>query len=317
MKNTIITQVNGTTLSMLDVKKKLDVAFHHSYPQLIDSTAARFQFYQNSWRHACLELIDHELMLADAEDREIKVTDGEVREELENRFGPNVMVTLDKIDISYDEAWKMIRNEMTVQRMMWYFIHAKALQSVTPQDIRQEYRRYLKENPPYQEWTYRVVSVRANEPNQIDELVAKIYGTLQESSQSPEALETQLKELAEAYKDSSVAISPEYTANHLKLSEAHRSALSELEERQYGKPITQFSRAENKTIARIFYLSKKKDFPAPSFEDLSPKLKGELTQKAITAESDRYVMKLRKHYGYDASHLQESLPDTLTPFSLR
>lgn len=317
MQNAILTQVNGTTLSILDVKKKLDVAFHQSYPHLIDSTAARFQFYQNSWRHACLELIDHELMLADAEDREIKVTDGEVREELENRFGPNVMITLDKIGISYDEAWKMTRNEMTVQRMMWYFIHAKALQNVTPQDIRQEYRRYLKENPPYQEWTYRVVSIRTSEPDQIEPLAEKIYGQLTESAQSPEQIEAQLKELAESYKGCSAVVSPEYTANHLKLSDAHKSALAELAETQYSKPITQTSRVENKTIARIFYLSKKKDFPAPPFEDLSQKLKGELIQKAIAAESDRYVMKLRKHYGYDASQLQESLPDTLTPFSLR
>jgi hypothetical protein len=126
-----------------------------------------------------------------------------------------------------------------------------------------------------------------------------------------------LKEIAESYKDCSVAISPEYTANHLKLSDAHKSALSDLTEKQYSKPITQTSRVENKTIARIFYLSQKKDFPAPPFEELSQKLKGELIQKAIAAESDRYIMKLRKHYGYDASHLQESLPDTLTPFSLR
>ncbi len=316
-QNTILTQVNGTTLSILDVRKKLDVAFHQSYPQLIDSTAARFQFYQNSWRHACLELIDHELMLADAEDREIKVTDGEVREELENRFGPNVMITLDKVGISYDEAWKLTRNEMIVQRMMWYFIHSKALQNVTPQDIRQEYRRYLKENPPYQEWTYRVVSIRANEPGQIDELAKNIHERLTKCSQTPEEMQAELKEMAEAYKGCSVAVSPEYTSNHLKLSEAHRSALSNLEEKQYGEPVTQFSRAENKTIARIFYLSQKKDFPPPPFEELSHKLKGELIQKAIAAESDRYIMKLRKHYGYDASHLQESLPDTLNPFSLR
>jgi len=301
----------------MDVKKKLDVAFHQSYPQLADSVQARFQFYQNSWRHACLELIDHELILADAEDREIKVTDGEVREELENRFGPNVMITLDKIGISYSEAWKMTRNEMTVQRMMWYFIHSKALQAVTPQDIRQEYRRYLKENPPYQELTYRVISVRADEPQESRVLAEKAYTKLSESHQSPEEIEAQLKEMAEAYKGGFIAISPEYTANHLKLSDAHKLALSQLTEGEYGKPVVQISRVENKTISRIFYLSRKKDFPAPPFEELAVKLKGELIQKAVAAESDRYIMKLRNHYGYDADHLRESLPDNLTPFSLR
>lgn len=317
VQNTILTQVNGTTLSIMDVKKKMDVAFHQSYPQLIDSVPARFQFYQNSWRQACLELIDHELILADAEDREIKVTDGEVREELENRFGPNVMITLDKIGISYTEAWKMIRSEMTVQRMMWYFIHSKALQAVTPQDIRQEYRRYLKEHPPYQEWTYQVISIRADEDEKIHAAAEEAYTKLVSGGQSPEMFEAQLKELIQAYPGGSVAISPEYTANHLKLSDAHKSALSQLSAGEYGKPLVQKSRADNKTIARIFYLSNKKDFPAPTFEEISPNLKGELIQKAISAESDRYIMKLRKHYGYDTDHLRESLPDTLTPFSLR
>ena len=317
VQNAILTQVNGTTLSIMDVKKKMDVAFHQSYPQLIDSAPARFQFYQNSWRQASLELIDHELILADAEDREIKVTDGEVREELENRFGPNVMLTLDKVGISYPDAWKMIRNEMTVQRMMWYFIHSKALQNVTPQDIRQEYHRYLKEHPAYQEWTYRVVSIREGSKDQIQAFAEKAHAKLHESGQDPATLEAELKKMEQEHPGCSVTVSPEYKANHLKLSDAHKSALSSLSEGEYGKPLVQFSKAENKTIARIFYLSEKQDFPAPSFEDLYVKLNGELIQKAVASESDRYIAKLRKHYGYDAEHLKESLPDNLTPFSLR
>lgn len=314
VQNTILTQVNGTTLSIMDVKKKLDVAFHQAYPQLIDSTQARFQFYQTSWRQACMELIDHELILADAEDREIKVTDGEVREELENRFGPNVMITLDKIGISYTEAWKMIRNEMVVQRMMWYFIHSKALQNVTPQDIRQEYRRYLKEHPPYQELSYHVISIRADDVQSAAEAAYKMFN---ESNQAPQLCEAAVKELQTAYPNCTITVSTEYTANHLKLSDAHKAALSSLSIGEYSKPVIQTSRAENKTIARIFYLSQQKDFPAPSFEELAQELKNTLTQKAIIAESERYIAKLRKHYGYDTAHLQESLPETLTPFSLQ
>lgn len=317
VQNAIITQVNGTTLSIIDVKKKLDVAFHQAYPQLIDSTSARFQFYQTGWRHACMELIDHELILADAEDREIKVTDGEIREEMGNRFGPSVMVTLDKIGISYGEAWKMVRNDMIVQRMMWYFVHSKALQEVTPQDMRQEYRRYLKENPPYQEWVYQVISVRCKDPNQIQTLANAAHQLLKESQKSPDSLLESLKELEKNYEGASISISSSYTANHLKLSDAHRLALAPLSPGDYGKPTLQVSRAENQTIARIFYLSEKKDFPAPPFEEMAQQIKNELLQKAIAAESTRYLNKLRKHYGYDLQQLEKSLPDNLNPFSLQ
>src|SRR5579872_3060389 len=95
MQNTILAKVNGTTISMMDVKKKMDILFHQNYPQLADSNQARFQFYEVSWRHVLMEMIDHELILADAAEKEVKLTDGEVREEMEARFGPNVMLTLD------------------------------------------------------------------------------------------------------------------------------------------------------------------------------------------------------------------------------
>ena len=41
VQNAILTQVNGTTISVIDVKKKLDVAFHRAYPHLADSNAEK------------------------------------------------------------------------------------------------------------------------------------------------------------------------------------------------------------------------------------------------------------------------------------
>lgn len=315
MQNSILTQVNGNTISVMDIKKKLDVAFHHSYPNLADSTQARFQFYQNSWRHALMEMIDNELILADAEDKEMKLTEGEVREELENRFGPNVMSTLDKIGVTYDEAWKMVKNEMLVQRMVWFFIHSKAISSVTPQDLRQAYRLYLKEHPPYKEWKYRVISIRADSPEAIQTLSDEVYAFLTHSGQSPESLGSDLKKMETSH--SSIQVSTEYLAADLELSEAHRSALSVLAPGEYGKPSIQTSRVEKKTVSRIFYLAQKIDHPAPSFEDISQTLKNELTQKAVAVESDHYISKLRKHYGFDPEHLKQTMPDTLTPFSFQ
>ncbi len=317
VQNSIVTQINGTTLSIMDVKKKLDVAFHQAYPQLIDSTNARFQFYQTGWKNACMELIDHELILADAEEREIKVTEGEVREEMENRFGPNVMVTLDKVGISYADAWKLVRNDMIVQRMMWYFVQSKALQSVTPQDLRQEYRRYIKENPPYQDWTYQVIAIRTDDPAAISTLADTVFTALQEQKEKPDDLKELLKGIEKQHGACSINVSNEYTANHLKLADSHRLALEPLSSGEYSKPTLQTSRNGKETIARIFYLAGKQDFPAPSFEDMAQKIKNELLQHAIVSESERYLGKLRKRHGYDAMPLQEAIPDSLTPFSLQ
>lgn len=313
VQNTILAKVHGTTISVMDVKKKLDFLFHQNYPQLVHSNQARFQFYEGGWRNVLMEMIDQELILADAEEKEVKLTDGEIREEMESRFGPNVMSTLDQVGLTYEEALKLVKKEMLVRRMSWWFIQSRAMQSVTPQDIRQGYQKYLQEHPPYQEWTYRVISIRSDEPEQ--ELAQKVFQFLTETNQSPEALTNRLKEFETA--TAKIQLSSEFVAQDQDLSAAHKKALENLQEGAYSTPTFQQSRSDQKAIHRIFYLSKKTDHPAPSFEVLSPQLRNELTQRAIIRESDQYLEKLRKHYGFDANTIQQSIPEDLHPFSIQ
>ena len=312
-QNAILAKANGKTISMMDVKKKMDMLFHQNYPNLADSNQARFQFYEVSWRHVLMEMIDNELIIADALEREIKLTDGEVREEMEERFGPNVMKTLDKIGLTYDETWKMVKNEMIVRRMSWWFVQSRAMQSITPLDIRQAYRLYLKENPSYQEWTYRVVSIRTDQSD--DAIANSVYEYLKQTSQSPEAAANGLKQFETA--DAAIQVSNEFVAADKDLSDAHRLALAPLQPGDYSKPVFQKSRADKKSIYRIFYLSQKMDYPAPAFETMTGQLRNELMQKSMSRESQRYIEKLRTKYGFDTAHLKETVPDDLHPFSLQ
>lgn len=309
VQNSILAKVNGTTISMMDVKKQMDLLFHHHYGHLSQSSQARFQFYETSWRRVLMEIIDNELILSDAADKAIKLTDGEVREEMETRFGPSVLSTLDKIGLTYDEAWKMVRNEIIVRRMSWWFIQSKAIQGVTPQEIRRAYRSYIDEHPPYQEVSYRIVSIRSADP---EIQAAKIYQVLAESGKNPEANAEKLREI-----EPSVQISTIYTVSDREISEAHKSVLSPLQEGAYSAPVMQKSRADNQTVARIFYLIQKTDHPAPSFQDLSSSLRDQLIQKAAVKESQNYVTKLRNHYGFDAAFLKDSFPEDLHPFSIQ
>lgn len=146
--NAILAKINDEPISVLDVKKRLDMVFYRSYPHLVGSTQARLQFYQTQWRAALIEMIDQQLMLADAEEKKVPLSDGEIREEMESRFGPNIMLTLDKMGLGYEETWKMVKNDLIVQRMSWWFIHAKAMSQVTPQDIRASFHLYLKKILP-------------------------------------------------------------------------------------------------------------------------------------------------------------------------
>lgn len=310
VQNTILSRVNGKTISMMDVKKKMDMLFHQSYPQLSNSNQARIQFYEMSWRHVLMDMIDNELIIADALDKEIKISDGEIREIMEERFGPNVMQTLDKIGLTYDETWKMVKNEQIVQRMSWWFVNQKAISTVTPQDIRQAYRLYLEEHPAYSDWTYRVISIRVDQAD--DMLSEKIYKFLSESNQSPDSLENALKQFE--VPGISIAVSNEYSAKTPELSDIHKASLASLDIGNYSKPSFQTSRADKKTVYRIFYLIGKEDHSAPSFETMANQLRNDLTQKAVVQESQVYIKKLRKHYGFEAD---KTLPEDLHPFSLQ
>jgi hypothetical protein len=310
VQNAILAKVNGKTISMIDVKKKMDMIFHQSYPSLIDSNQARIQFYEASWRHVMRDMIDNELIISDALDKEIKLTDGEIREVLEDRFGPSVMQTLDKIGLTYEEAWKMIKDELIVQRMSWWFIQSKAVSSVTPQDIRQAYKSYLKKNPPYSEWKYKVISIRANEPN--EQLPKQVHQLLAQSNKTPDDLLLDLK--AFEIPGISISVSNEFAAKTEDLSDLHKTSLESLTPGTYGKPSAHSSRGDKKVVYRIFYLIDKSDFPAPSFETISQNLRNELVQKAIAQQSEGYLGKLRKHYGFDAD---KAIPDDFHPFSLQ
>ncbi|MDE3045611.1 MAG: SurA N-terminal domain-containing protein [Verrucomicrobiota bacterium] len=309
IQNSILAKVNGTTISMMDVKKKLDLAFHQFYPHLAQSNEARFQFYQTSWRSMLMEMIDHELILADASEKEVKLTDAEVREEIENRFGPNVMSTLDRIGIVYEEAWKLIKNEITVQRMTWWFINSKAISQVTPQEIRQAYRLYLKEHPPYTQWNYSVITIRAKESLPLaQELHEKIVAALDKATET-------IQEFEKEHPDVSISVSTDYTAKDTELSSSHRDPLSSLAVGTYSAPVEQLSRDKQK-VCRMFHLKEKEEHPAPTFEELSPKLKNDLLQKVAGEISHSYLEKLRKHFRFDEAHLKEVLPEDFQPFVL-
>ncbi len=313
IQNSILAKVNGTTISMMDVKKKMDMIFHQHYAHLADSPQARLQFYETSWRRVLSEMIDHELILADAADKEVKLTDGEIREEIESRFGPNVMTTLDRIELTYDEAWKLVKNDMIVQRMNWWFIHAKAMTKVTPQEIKQGYKSYIKDHPAYTYWKYHVLTIRGIENA---ENLEELYSAIQEHTPSSGTLAAFLKEFEAKHAGSSVSLSNEFGAPDTELSESHRSAICTLETGQYSKPVLQVAR-DKKQVYRIFYVDDKVAHAAVTFDEMAPMIKNELLQKASAEVSQNYLGKLRKHYRFDAEHLKESIPDSLTPFSIQ
>ena len=303
VQNSILAKVNGNIISVMDVKKKMDLVFFKNYGHLAQSSQARHQFYEGSWRYVLKELVDQQLILIKANELQIPLSDGDVRSEIETRFGPNIMITLDRIGLTYEEAFKMIRDELIVQRMTGWFIHSKALSQVTPQDIRKAFQRHVKEHPGYEELRYQVITIRGDNP---EESAKKAYSFLSGKELNPTEALSSLIEI-----DPSIQVSTTYTTKDIELSDSFKKALSDLKPGTYSNPIPQKGK-NGSHFARIFYLEDTTSFPAPQFESLVYDLRNELMQKAVAQESENYIAKLRKDYP-----LYENTSEDLHPFILK
>lgn len=313
VNNRILAKVHGKTISVIDVMKKMDVFLARAYPEHANSKMARFQFYSTQWKNTLSQMIDNELMLADAEGIELKISDGDVRETLQERFGPNVMANLEKIGISYEEARQMIHSEIAAQRMSWYRIQSKALLSVNPQDIKAAYKEYCQKNPATETCKYQVLSLRAKEEAATKEAIEAAYEKLLNN-------ETDLANLYDALKDSphfTATLSQEYSADEKSLSSSHKEVLKTLASGSYSSPVRQTNRVDQSVVFRIFHLKERTRKELPPFEKMAEQLHEELVDKAITRESAVYLPKLRERFNFDSKSLEASIGPDFQPFSLK
>lgn len=311
--NRILAKVNDKTISVIDVMKKMDLFLQKFYPQFVSSKLARYQFYSSQWREYLAQMIDQELMIADAEKLEVKVTDAEVREELLTRFGPNIMTALDIIGLTYDEARKMIHSEMLVQRMIWFRVNSKALNKINSSHVKGAYKQFCEQNPELEEWQYQVLSIRSSNKEASAALAARAFELLQ-TRLDPTKVLNQLKTSEDSI---SITLSPEVQADEKSISSSHKEVLKTLCENSFSAPIAQVSRVDNSVVYRIFCLKKHTKKVIPPFEKMAERLKDQLLQEAASKENSQYIAKLRDRLGYDEKHMMETLPKDFQPFAIR
>ena len=163
LHNRPLAKLHGKTFSVMDVKKKMDFFLKEHNPSILENEPARYQFYTQNWRSVLQEFINNELIKMEAENFKLPISDGDVREEMEKRFGPNLVARLDQLGLSYEEAKEMIRDELIVRNISWYRIWNKVLQEVTPELIKTEYSEFVTEKPKNDTWTYKMVSLRGDQ----------------------------------------------------------------------------------------------------------------------------------------------------------
>ncbi len=316
VNNCILAKVNGKVISVIDIMKKMDMMFYKQYPEYASIPEARFQFYQVNWKFVLEDLIDKELILADAEENKLPVSNGDVRQEMESIFGPNIIMNLDKVGLSYDEALKLVHDDITIRRMMYIRVNSKAIKQVTPQDVRVAYDQYAKDNVRQSEWTYYVMTIRDPDAA-IGAQASKLIHDLLNEKTPFETLAQKVKDENLLGATTTLSVSQEYKHSEKEISEANKEALSKLNKGEHGSPISQKSKADSSLVYRIFYLKDMQQGGVVPFGEVSETIKDKLIDAEAEKETDSYLKKLRKHFDIQDGPLKEMLSAGFQPFSIK
>jgi hypothetical protein len=295
LDNRVLAKVNGKTITVMDVMKKMDVAFFRQFPEYASSPEIRVQFYLINWRKAFRDLVDKELILADAALVKLPISQADVRQELERLFGPNVIANLDKIDLSFEEARAMLEGDIIIRRMLYLRVNAKALAQVTPQMIRTAYEEYARENVRDEKWVYSVLSIRDADSALAADAANNIYQCLTEEGVSLEKIKDFAEENHLIAPTTQLSLSVEFDHEDKKMSESHRQGIMGLSSGQYSCPIAQKSR-DKIALFRIFFLKEFQPGGALPLSEVEETLKGKLFDVEATKASDQYIEQLEKQF---------------------
>lgn len=311
INNRPLAKINGKVISLYDVVKKMNLFLFEYYPDYNPSPVEKYQYYMSRWEPTLDDMINDELILLDAARKEIKVSDGGVREELVERFGPNIMVNLDKVNYEYEEAREMIRREITVQQLIGMKVHSKAFQLTTPQVIKKAYEEYLVKNPEEEEWTYQVLSIRGKDETQCEGVAEKAQNLLEKEGQPLEKLPSMLEE-----EGVTVSLSDNYSGSSQKLSKMHFDVIKALHPDSYSAPVSQVSRFDNSKVIRIFHVKDVIKKLPEAFENMHDQIKNELLFETSDKEKVAYMKSLKKRFGYESHNPRYELPEDYQPFAL-
>lgn len=307
----ILAQANGKTITVVDLMRKMDMAFYEKYPEYADSLAARYQFYQVSWRNVLQDLIDQELMLADAEEMKIELSRGEVRKEMEKLFGPNVVANLQKAGLQYDEAVALVRADMLIQRLLYFKVHTPSLRFATPKEVQIAYEDYKKTNQLPAELTYRVISIRSKDLEKAQEAAKSIHERLT----AGQAIDDVISSL-QVEEGIQVSCTQAETRAEADLSENYREVLTGLEPNAYSQPLVQKNQRLGENLLRIFHLAHLRPAGAPPLAEVEDKLKEELLGAASQRLTLAYLKELRARYRVEEIQDYKKIPEEFQPFQM-
>lgn len=315
INNRILAKLNGKSISVMDVKKKMDLFLKANHPDAFNNPAMCYSFYSKNWNETLQEMINNELMLMEAAELGVEIAPGDIREEMETRFGPNVVASIENLGLTYDEATAMVRDDIIIKNLSWFRIWARVMQLVTPEAIMNGYKEHLASLPKKDEWIYQTLTVKGSKDAPVEEFATKAHTILTENHHSN--LLGAIAAINETLpKNVTVSVSDEMHLQSQDLSPEYRTILGRLSPETFSQPIKQMSRVDGSTVYRIFHLKEYQKVTPPSFDELASTIRNQLMQKHAQIQTADYHAKLRKRFcGEDLVSSKLTDPN-FQPFSL-
>jgi len=307
INNRVLAQVNGKAITVMDVTKKMDMMLLRNHPENELKAPFRLSFYRTNWRNVLLEMVDRELVLQAAEDFGVPVSSGDVRQELETIFGPNVLVSLEKMGLSWDEAWNLIRSEIIARRMLMWQVSSRVEAEVTPGEVRAAYERYLQGEKSGKQYSYRMITFRGEAPD----------AALAHAKEAHELLSKQnlpIDQLKDKFPDS--AVSDLMIQQHDEIAVPIREILTTLAQASFSIPQLQKTR-DNTPVARIYFLQEMTELTPKSFAEMENSLREELLNERYAGASQKYFTNLRKQYNIKTDEIAAACPRDFEPYMMQ
>jgi hypothetical protein len=310
VENRILASVRGETITVIDVLKKMDMVFRQQFSQYRHVPEARCQFYRQNWQNVLNELVDRQLILSFSEEKHFGVTNGDVREEMEEMFGPNMMMNLYEDGLSLNEVFEMVKADILLRRALSFYVHGPVLASITPEVLRAAYSKRVEQIRQKQGWVWRAVTVKSTTGDCPKDAADHVWKLLEQDHQSLEIL------LAGHPEGIEVSVSQPFRSEQQEVSPNVRQILEGLAIGSFSEPQATTSRSDNHQSWRCYTVDDRIEPTIPLFTELEPALREEIAAPQISKRTVEFFDDLKKQYHVKHLLSSEQLT-TFEPFVLK
>jgi hypothetical protein len=316
VNNRVLISVLGKPITVLDLQKSLETQFFAQFPQYRDKPEAKWEYFTVRWQDVLNDLIDRELILADAADRELDLPEGDIREEMIKRFGADLAVSTAQMGLDLDEVWEMVRLELRAQKMVGGMVMYPAFTEITPEQVKEAYDVACAESVGKEELIYRILTVRGQDAQACEFVAQRAHSLLCEECGNTGAVCKAIDGCCDLPDGITWTMSEEFRQPVKNLSPSHREVLEKLQVGTFSQPIAQRSRVDQQNVQRIFVLTGRDSKAPPPFEAAAQGIQESLAHRRANQLHEQYINQLRAKYGITQAYVSQSIPKEFKPFEL-